>query len=103
MTKRSFSAKGERAKQPLGLVHSDVCGPLNVKARGGYEYFVTFIDDYSRYSFLYLMQKKSETFEKFLEFHALAQNQLGKTLKILQTDKGGEYMDMQFKDHLIEL
>ena len=103
MTKHYFSAKGQRAKQPLGLVHSDVCGPLNVRARGGYEYFVTFIDDYSRYGHIYLMHKKSETFAKFQEFHALAQNQLGKTLKILRTDRGGEYMDMQFKDHLIEL
>ena len=41
MTKRPFSAKGERSKEPLQLVHSDVCGPLSVQARGGYEYFVT--------------------------------------------------------------
>ena len=38
MTKRPFSAKGERSKEPLQLVHSDVCGPLSVQARGGYEY-----------------------------------------------------------------
>ena len=65
MTKRPFSAKGERSKEPLQLVHSDVCGPLSVQARGGYEYFVTFIDDYSRYGYVYLMLKKSETFGKF--------------------------------------
>ena len=47
MTKRSFSAKGTRAKEPLQLVHSDVCGPVSVQTRGGYEYFITFIDDYS--------------------------------------------------------
>ena len=45
MTKRSFTTKGQRAKEPLELVHSDVCGPMNTQARGGYEYFVTFIDD----------------------------------------------------------
>ena len=55
MTKRSFLAKGFRAKEPLELVHSDVCGPLNVQARGGYEYFDTFIDDYSRYEYVYLL------------------------------------------------
>ena len=65
MTRRPFSAKGERAKEPLELVHTDVCGPLNVQARGGYEYFVTFIDDFSRYGYVYLMQRKSETFGKF--------------------------------------
>ena len=86
MTKRPFSAKGERAKEPLELVHSDVCGPLNVQARGGYEYFVTFIDDYSRYGYVYLMQRKSETFEKFKEFTAEAEKQLGKSLKTLRSD-----------------
>lgn len=103
LAKRPFSAKGDRAKELLGLVHSDVCGPLNVQARGGFEYFVTFIDYYSRYSCLYLMHRKSETFSKFQEFLAMAQNQLGKTLKILRSDRGGEYLDMQFEDHLTEL
>ena len=59
MTKRPFSAKDERSKEPLQLVHSDVCGPLSVQARGGYEYFVSFIDNYSRYGYVYLMHKKS--------------------------------------------
>ena len=81
MTKRPFSAKGSRATEPLQLVHTDVCGPLNVQARGGYEYFVTFIDDYSRYGYLYLMQRKSETFGKFKEFQAEAEKQLGNSLK----------------------
>ena len=68
MTKRSFSGKGLRATEPLQLVHSDVCGPMSEAARGGYEYFVTFTDDYSRYGFIYLMHIKSETFEKLKEF-----------------------------------
>ena len=68
MTRRPFSAKGEWAKEPLELVHTDVCGPMNVKARGGYEYFVIFIDDFSRYGYVYLMPQTSETFGKFKEF-----------------------------------
>ena len=75
MTKRPFTGKGLRAKEPLELIHSDVCGPMNVKARGGYEYYVTFIDDYSRYEYVYLMQRKSKTFEKFKEFRAEVENQ----------------------------
>ena len=94
MTKRSFSAKGTRAKGPLQLVHSDVCGPVSVQARGGYEYFVTFIDDYSRYGYVYLMHRKSETFGKFKEFLAEAEKQLGKSLKTLRLDRGGEYLVM---------
>ena len=73
MTNRLFSVKGTRAKEPLQLVHLDVCGPLNVQARGGYEYFVSFINDYSRYGYIYLMRQKSETFGKFKEFRAEAE------------------------------
>ena len=68
MTKRPFKAKGYRATKPLELVHSDVCGPMCVQARGGYEYFVTFIDDYSRYGFVYLMRQKSKTCDTFQEY-----------------------------------
>ena len=102
MTKRPFSSKGERSKEPLQLVHSDVCGPLSVQARGGYEYFITFIDDYSRYGYVYLMHKKFETFGKFKEFMAEAEKQLGKSLKTLRSYLGGEYLDTEFKDHLLE-
>ena len=102
MTKRPFSAKGERSKEPLQLVHSDLCGPLSVQARGGYEYFVTFTDDYSRYGYVYLMHKKSETFGKFKEFMTKAEKQLGKSLKTLRSDRGGEYLDTEFKYHLLE-
>ena len=65
MTKRPFNAKGNRAKDLLELVHSDVCGPMSVQARGGYEYFITFTNDHSRFGYVYLMKQKSETFEKF--------------------------------------
>ena len=102
MTKRPFSAKGERSKELLQLVHSDVCGPLSVQARGGYEYFITFTDDYSRYGYIYLMHKKYETFGKFKEFMAEVEKQLGKSLKTLRSDQGGEYLDTEFKDHLLE-
>ena len=52
------------------MPYSDVYGSMSMQARGGYLYFVTFIDDYSRYGYVYLMKYKSETFEKFKEFRA---------------------------------
>ncbi|KAA0052796.1 gag/pol protein [Cucumis melo var. makuwa] len=73
MTKKPFIGKGYRAKEPLELIHSDLCGPMNVKARGGFEYFISFIDDYS-----------------------------SKKIKILRFDQGGEYMDLRFQDYMIE-
>jgi len=65
MTRTSFKGKGVRRTGLLDLIHSDVCGPMTVTARGGYDYFVTFTDDFSRYGYIYLMKYKSETFEKF--------------------------------------
>ena len=70
MTKRPFTTKGLTAKQPLELLYSNACGPFSTQARGGYEYYITFIDDYSRYEYVYLMRRKSESFQKFKEFHA---------------------------------
>ncbi|KAH9679431.1 hypothetical protein KPL71_026128 [Citrus sinensis] len=102
MTKKSFSAKGVRATVPLELVHTDVCGPINVQARGGYEYFITFTDDYSRYSYVYLMHHKSEALEKFKEYRAEIEKQLDKNIKKLRSDRGGEFLSRDFKEYLVE-
>ena len=74
MTKRPFNAKGNRAKDLLELVHSDVCVSMSIQARGGYEYFITFTNDYSRFGYVYLMKWKSEGFEKFKEFRIEVKN-----------------------------
>ncbi|MCQ7222035.1 DDE-type integrase/transposase/recombinase [Salmonella enterica] len=102
MTKTPFSGHSERATDLLGLIHSDVCGPFNVAARGGYRYFITFTDDFSRYGYVYLMTHKSESFEKFKEFKNEVQNQHGKSIKILRSDRGGEYLSHEFRDYLAE-
>ena len=68
MTKSPFTGKGEWASELLGLVHSDVCGPMSSSARGGFFYFITFTDDLSRYGYVYLMKHKSESFEMFKPF-----------------------------------
>ncbi|KAK2352400.1 secreted RxLR effector protein [Trifolium repens] len=102
MTKAPFKGKGERANDLLALIHTDVCGPLNIPARGGFAYFITFTDDFSRYGYVYLMKHKSESFEKFKEFKNEVQNQLGKNIKTLRSDRGGEYLSQEFNDHLKE-
>ena len=55
----------ERAIDLLEIIHTDVCGPMNIEARSEYRYFLTFTDDLSRYGYMYLMKHMSETFEKF--------------------------------------
>ena len=80
---RPFKAKGSMAKEVLDLVHTDLCGPMFTSARGGYEYFITFIDDYSMCRYIYLMRHKFEAFEKFKEFKGEVENHHGRSIKSL--------------------
>ena len=73
---------------------------MSSTARGGFQDFITFIDDLSRYGYVYLMKHKSETFEKFKEFHNKVENQRCKKIKALRSDRGGEYLSHEFSDHL---
>jgi transposase InsO family protein len=84
----------------LGLVHTDVCGLMSPVASGGFQYFITFTDDFSRYGYIYLMRHMLEYFEKFKEFQNEVQNQLSKTIKFQRSDRGGEYLSLEFSDHL---
>ena len=99
MTKTSFSETMEQASELLEIIHTDVCGPMNIEARGGYRYFLTFIDDLSRYGYIYLMKYKSETFEKFKEFESEVENHHNKKIKFLRSDHGGEYLSYEFGLH----
>ncbi|GJS26394.1 retrotransposon protein, putative, ty1-copia subclass [Tanacetum coccineum] len=65
MTKKPFPHSNERAKDLLGIIHTDVCGPLRHVSRQGASYFITFTDDYSRYGYVYLLKHKHEDFETF--------------------------------------
>ena len=73
---------------------------MSTVAIDGFKYFITFTDDLSRYGYVYLMRHKSESFEKFKEFQNEVQNHLGKTIKFLRSDRGGEYLSQEFGDHL---
>jgi transposase InsO family protein len=100
MTKAPFSGSSERAKDLLGIIHTDVCGPFRTIARDGARFFITFTDDFSRYGYVYLMKHKHEAFEMFKLFQSEVENQLNKTIKILRSDRGGEYLNDEFLSHL---
>ncbi|KAJ9561208.1 hypothetical protein OSB04_006368 [Centaurea solstitialis] len=102
MTKQPFNSENERATDLLEIIHTDVCGPFSHVARGGYRYFITFTDDFSRYGYVYLMRHKSETFEKFKEYQNEVQNLLDKRIKFLRSDRGSEYLSDEFDNHLME-
>ncbi|GJU36436.1 retrotransposon protein, putative, ty1-copia subclass [Tanacetum coccineum] len=63
-------------------------------------YFITFMNDYSRYGYVYLLKHKHEVFETFKVFKNEVENQLGKTIKAIRSDRGGEYISQEFKDYL---
>ncbi|GJS92822.1 zinc finger, CCHC-type containing protein [Tanacetum coccineum] len=68
MARKPYTHQVERAKDLLGLIHTDVCGPFKITSRQGASYFVTFTDDFSRYGYVYLLKHKHEVFETIKVF-----------------------------------
>ena len=75
---------------------------MNNSARGGFRYFITFTDDLSRYGYVYLMRHKSDSFEMFKRYRNEVEKQTGKKIKILRSDRGGEYLSSEFLTYLKE-
>jgi hypothetical protein len=78
-----FPSGATREEGILRLVHSDVFGPVSIPSLRKTMYYVSFIDDFSRNTWIYFLRKKSEVFDRFKEFKALVENQT-------ETDNGGE-------------
>ena len=85
---------GERSKELLGLVHIDLCGKIKLS---GAEYFITLIDDKTCYMWTYVLKRKDQVFERFLEWNALVEKTTGRKLKVFRTDNGGEYTSIKFE------
>ena len=92
--------KAQRATEPFELINSDVCGPMSVNSIGGSPYFVTFTDDYTRYTYIYFVEQKDEVLAKFQEFVNMVNNRTGKNVETFRTDDGGEYCSKEFESFL---
>ncbi|CAL2280264.1 unnamed protein product [Prunus armeniaca] len=77
-----------RANEPLELIHSDLCGPMQTASPSGNKYFITFIGDFSRMCWVYFLRNKSETFHVFKKFKVMVELQSGYHVKRLRTDRG---------------
>lgn len=75
---------------PLELIYSDVRGPAPTSI-GRYTYNVSFIDDYSKYTWIYLLKKKSDVFSVFQDFQRLVERKFDRKILSMQSDWGGEY------------
>ncbi|MCI44253.1 retrovirus-related pol polyprotein from transposon tnt 1-94, partial [Trifolium medium] len=83
----------------LELVHSDICGPINPTSNGGSRYFMTFTDDFSRKTWIYIMKEKSAAFANFKTFKALVEKESGCSILCLRSDRGGEYTSNEFNEY----
>uniref|UniRef100_A0A2N9FLA5 CCHC-type domain-containing protein n=1 Tax=Fagus sylvatica TaxID=28930 RepID=A0A2N9FLA5_FAGSY len=91
-----FKTATHKTKGILDYVHSDIWGPVRTPSKGGAQYFMSFIDDYSRKAWVYFLKNKSEAFAKFKIWKAEVENQTGRKIKCLRTDNGTEYRDGDF-------
>ena len=90
LTRTSFQSI-ERSSEPLELIHSDICDLKFIQTRGGKKYFLTLIDDCTRYCYVYLLKSKDEAFEMFQHFKNEVENKLDRKIKAIRSDRGGEY------------
>jgi hypothetical protein len=94
--KNYFPKRDSKEEGILELVHSDVCGQMPSTSLRGYVYYIYFIDDYSRKTWVYLLKSKYEVLGKFKEFKALVESLSERKIKILKSDNGGEYTSNEF-------
>ena len=84
------------------MIHSDTCDLKYVQTRFGKKYLITFIDDCTRYYYVYLLKSKDEALENFIHYKNEVENQLGKKIKAIRSDRGGEYdapFDRFYQEH----
>eukprot|EP00253_Pinus_taeda_P006984 PITA_06984 len=96
--KATFHEKDSHATTILERIHTHVSGPFSVASTAKHKYYVIFVDDFSRKCWIFIMQKKNETYSKFCEFKALVEKESGKKVKALRSDNGGELISGEFKD-----
>lgn len=95
-----FPNAGNRSTELLDTVHADICGPMETRSLGGSKYFLLFVDDYSRMTYVYFLKTKDETFSCFKKYKSLVENQTGKKIKALRTDNGLEFCSKEFEKYL---
>ena len=98
-SRASFPTKSfHQAQRPLQPIHMDICGPITPASFEGRHYFLTFIDDFSRKTWVYLLKEKWEALETFKRFKALVKNQTGYKIKALRLDRGGKFTSKAFEE-----
>ena len=100
--RKPHKAAKARNLAPLELVHSDLCEMNRELTKGGKRYFMTFIDDCTRFCYVYLLKLKDEALHYFKIYKAEVENQLERKVKRLRSDRGGEYFSSEFFEFCVE-
>lgn len=96
-----FPKEGSRSTELLHIVHTDLCGPMENRSIGGSRYFMLFIDDFSRMTYIYFLKTKDEALKCFQQYKAEVENQLNRSIKIIRSDNGTEFCNNKFDDFLM--
>jgi hypothetical protein len=100
--RKPHKAAEARNLAPLELLHSDLCKMNGDLTKDGKRYFMTFIDDYTRFCYVYLLKTKDEALNYFKDYKAEVENQLKRKIKRLRSDRGGEYFSSEFSEFYVE-
>lgn len=96
MTRTPFPKESTKKTEILEIIHSDICGPMRNESNGKARYFITFIDNASRWCEVRFLRNKSDAFQAFKDYRASVENLTGKRIKYLQSDNGKEYINESF-------
>jgi len=87
-----------KATRILQRISTDVCGKISPPTYNGYNYFVTFIDNFTNFCVTYLLHKKSEVFDKFKVYVTMVETKFQSRIENLRCDRGGEYISEEFRN-----
>ena len=95
-SRQPFPHSASQTERRLQLVHSDLCGPMPTTSLNGNKYFISFIDDHTRFTIIYFLKAKSEAFNAFKTYKAYVENQCQSKINTIRTDNGGEYFSHEW-------
>jgi len=93
----TFHDRHKKTHVTLERTHYDFYAPFSIASTTRHKYFVIFINDFARKCWIFFRRKKYETFSKFVGFKALVEKEIGKKVKPLKSNNGGEYVSKEFK------
>nr|GEV85297.1 Pol polyprotein [Tanacetum cinerariifolium] len=91
LTRSSFKSVKQKT-EPLDMIHTDICDLKSLPTKGDNKYFITFIDDCTKYCYVYLLKSKDEAIDKFVLYKTKVENQLGRKIKVVRSDRRDKYV-----------